>query len=601
MRDPAQLQLRFGDDLLRHEDSFAAWKCKAKEIAENASNPTARLHLAQALCGCALTAYWQEVCEQHRCPWEIHNPSVPLEALDGETFAVSHAAGASAAKFSILHAGYLISSFYTAMLPKEIRSELGAYYTPPALAERLMDMVTEAGFDWEKGRILDPACGGGAFLAHAALRMRKTLSNASPTLVLHNITTRLHGFEIDPFAAWLSQVLVEVALLDLCKRANKRLPDVVQTGNALAMAVDSQRQYDLVIGNPPYGKITLSEAQRRLYQRSLYGHANLYGLFTDLAIRWVKPDGIIGYVTPTSFLGGQYFKALRNLLQREAPPLKMDFITERQGVFEDVLQETMLSVYKRGIKKKRLVTVDFLSPNGHEKPVSVKEVGKFVLPTDEENPWFLPRDREHIRVLKKATSMPHRLIDYGFSVNTGQLVWNRHKTQLRNDRGKECYPLIWAESVTPEGEFNFSALRRNHRPYFHVYKGQGYLVTKESCVLVQRTTAKEQKRRLIATLLPVEFIEKYGGVVVENHLNMIRPSENKQGISPDIIAAILYTKTLDIALRCISGSVAISAFELNALPMPSPEQMKTLKRLLRSKAGRDKIDKAVAQIYGLDR
>jgi adenine-specific DNA-methyltransferase len=170
--------------------------------------------------------------------------------------------------------------------------------------------------------------------------------------------------------------------------------------------------------------------------------------------------------------------------------------------------------------------------------------------------------------------MPHRLSDYGFSVNTGQLVWNRHKTQLRSDRGKECYPPIWAESVTADGEFNFSAVRRNHRPYLHVYSGQGHLVTREPCVLVQRTTAKEQKRRLIAALLPVEFIGKHSGVVVENHLNMIRSSGKKPDISLDVITAILNTKTLDIAFRCISGTVAVSAFELNTLPMPSAEQMK---------------------------
>ena len=41
---------------------------------------------------------------------------------------------------------------------------------------------------------------------------------------------------------------------------------------------------------------------RRRYRRSLYGHANQYGVFTDLALRWTVPGGVIAYVTPTSFL-----------------------------------------------------------------------------------------------------------------------------------------------------------------------------------------------------------------------------------------------------------------------------------------------------------
>jgi len=601
MSYPSQLRLGFAEIPTRKHVSFAAWKSFAKDIAEKVSDPAARLQLAQAFCGSTLTGYWQEICKENGCPWDIRTPPIPFEPLDSPVFSASRDAGVAAAGLPVLQAGYVISSFYTAMLPEKTRSELGAYYTPPTLAERLMDMVTEAGFDWGKERILDPACGGGAFLAHAALRMKKTFAVADSAFVLRNITTRLHGFEIDPFAAWLSQVLLEAALLDICRGANKRLPDVVLTGNALAIPVDTQKPYDLVVGNPPYGKITLPEKQRSQYKRSLYGHANLYGVFTDLAVRWVRPGGIIGYVTPTSFLGGQYFKELRSLLLEEAPPVKMDFVSERQGVFEDVLQETVLSVYKRSGKRRRTVSVDFLRPNGNERQVTVLKAGKFALPAQGREPWLLPREREHLALLKKVASMPHRLRDYGFSISTGQLVWNRHKKQLKNDRGNGCYPLIWAESVTAEGSFNFSAVRRNHQPFLHVYAGQRYLVTKKPCVLVQRTTAKEQKRRLIAALLPEEFIEKYGGVVVENHLNMIRSSEDKPGISPKVITAILNTKTLDFAFRCISGSVAVSAYELNALPMPSPEQMKALERLLKLEAARDKIEETVARIYGVDR
>ena len=348
MRDPAQMEFGFRDILSAEGCAFAKCKDVAKGVAEGISDPTKRHHVAQAFCGSSLNHYWQEICDRHRCSWKIRTPPSLLELPDAATFCLSRVAGTAAARFPVLQAGYLISSLYTAMLPEGVRSALGAYYTPPALAERLMDMVTEAGFDWNNGRILDPACGGGAFLAHTALRMVKTLKTADPAFILCGVATRLHGLEIDPFAAWLSQVLLEVALFDICLKTNRRLPDdVVEVANALSLPVENRSRYDLVIGNPPYGRITLSEPQRSLYKRSLYGHANLYGLFTDLALRWVKPGGIIGYVTPTSFLGGQYFKALRGLLLREAPPVKMDFITERQRIFEDVLQETMLSVYKR--------------------------------------------------------------------------------------------------------------------------------------------------------------------------------------------------------------------------------------------------------------
>ncbi len=599
MSSLAQIQFDFSDTLKREGGSFPVLKAMAKGVAENEPEITARLHLAQVFCGVALNSYWQGVCKSYDSSWEIRTPPIPLDINSDAILSLASTAGTVASAFPILEAGYLLSSLYTVMLPEEMRSTLGAYYTPPVLVERLLDMVTENGFDWGQGRILDPACGGGAFLAPAAIRMLKTFNTADPAFIMRNITTRLHGFEIDPFAAWMSLVLLEVAMLSTCLQATKRLPNVVETGNALTMPVNSQTSYDLVIGNPPYGKITLIESLRQSYKRSLYGHANLYGMFTDLAIRWTKSRGVIGYVTPTSFLGGQYFKSLRALLKKEAPPLAMDFVTERQGVFEDVLQETMLTVFRRTSGKSSPVTVHFLKPNGDDKPVQVQEVGKFKLPVKGEDPWFLPRDTEHAALIKKLVSMSHRLSDYGFSVHTGQLVWNRHKEQLRTDQGKECYPLIWAESVTPEGGFNFRAVRRNHQPYFHVHSGQDHLMIRESCILVQRTTAKEQKKRLIAALLPQEFVKKYRGVVVENHLNMIKPLPGKALFSPVIIAALLNTKALDLAFRCISGSVAVSAYELNALPLPSPEQLKVVETLLKDGTPPETFEKVVNRIYGV--
>lgn len=600
MGNLAQIQLDFDDILTGGDISFATWKAVAKGLAESEPDGTARVHLARAFCASALTTYWQQVCKQRDCTWEVRTPPVSVDVPTNAILSLAQATGVAAAVCPLLHAGYLISSLYTVMLPEERRATLGAYYTPPVLVERLLDMVTEAGFDWGKGRILDPACGGGAFLAPAAIRMLQTFSATDPAFVLRNITTRLHGFEIDPFAAWISLVVLEVALLDICRQANKRLPDLVERGDALTIPVDNQKTFDLVIGNPPYGKVTLNESQRQHYKRSLYGHANLYGLFTDLAVRWVKPGGVIGYVTPTSFLGGQYFKALRGLLKKEAPPVAMDFITERQGVFEDVLQETMLTVFQRTGGSDKPVTVHFLKPNGNEKPVLVQEVGKFKLPAKGEEPWFLPRDPEHSVLLEKLVSMPHRLADYGFSVHTGQLVWNRHKGQLRAEKGKGCYPLIWAESVTAEGGFNFSAVRRNHTPCFQLPRGQDHLLTRCACVLVQRTTAKEQKRRLIAALLPETFVKSHGGVVVENHLNMIKPIPRKALVSSATISTLLNTKALDLAFRCISGSVAVSAYELNTLPLPSPEQIKAIEKLIQSGTSQKIIESLIARIYGVE-
>ena len=162
-----------------------------------------------------------------------------------------------------------------------------------------------------------------------------------------SIWCRLHGFERDSFAAWLSQVCLDAALRDLCGEAGERLRSVVRVYDSSEQAPAGEG-FDLVVGNSPYGRITLSPELCRKFRRSLFGHANLYGVFTDLALRFTRPGGVIAYVTPMSFPSGECFKALRGLLGWEAPPASIDFIGKRKGVFADVLQETLLGAYRRG-------------------------------------------------------------------------------------------------------------------------------------------------------------------------------------------------------------------------------------------------------------
>src|SRR5213593_2891394 len=122
---------------------------------------------------------------------------------------------------------------------------------------------------------------------------------------------------------------------------------MVNARDALEISAEKPEQFDLVIGNPPYGRVTLKPGQRDCFRESLFGHANLYGIFTELAVRLTKSGGLIAYVTPTSLLGGEYFKNLRKLLSKRAPLQRLDFVHDREGVFNGVLQETMLAVFAR--------------------------------------------------------------------------------------------------------------------------------------------------------------------------------------------------------------------------------------------------------------
>jgi adenine-specific DNA-methyltransferase len=119
------------------------------------------------------------------------------------------------------------------------------------------------------------------------------------------------------------------------------------------------------------------------------------------------------------------------------------------------------------------------------------------------------------------------------------------------------------------------------------------------CVLLQRTTAKEQDKRLIAAALPETLIQEGKGVVIENHLNMIIPIIKNPLVSLHVLAAFLNSKAVNDAFRTISGSVAVSAFELESLPLPEPEKLSKLSGLIESKADNMTIELECYNIYNI--
>jgi adenine-specific DNA-methyltransferase len=563
-------------------------------------NTSQRLAFARAFCERAIRRYWYASVQGSDDLGGILGCPVGAGDLDEAAALWAERAGEAASQLPAPLAAYTLSTLYAFLMPDQRRSADGVFYTPPALVEELLVVLDHAGVRWHSCRMLDPAAGGGAFIVAAAGRMVSALraNGASSEDVIAHIGDHLSGVELDPFSAWMCRVFLDAVLWVDCRASGTRVGEVVHVRNAIGLPEGWCGGFDLVIGNPPYGRVTLDPGTRSRFARSLFGHANLYGIFTDLGVRLCRPDGIVAYVMPASFLGGEYFKALRTTLMAEAPLISVGFVTDRGGVFHEVLQETVLAVFRRGAEP-RPVAVRSVQPLSLDAPCRVVPIATVPLGALATGaPWKLPRTLADARLLRWAGSLPFRIADYGLTVSTGPLVWNRHKAQLSDERAKGCFPLVWAESVLPKGEFAFRAERRNHKPYFRVLPGQNHLLLNEPAVLVQRTTAKEQQRRIQAALLPASFVAENGAVVVENHVNIVRPKHGRSRVPLEAVVALLNSDVVDSIFRCTSGSVAVSAYELESLPVPPPESMNHLHLLLKSGASTTAVESFLRQAYG---
>jgi hypothetical protein len=81
---------------------------------------------------------------------------------------------------------------------------------------------------------------------------------------------------------------------------------------------DSLEQFDFVIGNPPYVSIySLSESEKHQFRAAYataHGRFDLYLLFFERALKSLKPDGRITFITPEKFLYVSTALPLRRML-----------------------------------------------------------------------------------------------------------------------------------------------------------------------------------------------------------------------------------------------------------------------------------------------
>ena len=114
----------------------------------------------------------------------------------------------------------LLKKLYHYLLPREIRHDLGEYYTPDWLAEHVISLTLgDADVGNWKRRILDPACGSGTFLVILIKQMRQRAVDAgvNPSELLQEILANVIGFDLNPLAVIAARTNYLFALGDLLR------------------------------------------------------------------------------------------------------------------------------------------------------------------------------------------------------------------------------------------------------------------------------------------------------------------------------------------------------------------------------------------------
>ena len=212
-------------------------------------------------------------------------------------------------------------------------------------------------------RVLDPACGSGAFLTQVfdflwerwrvlkeetyklvtpydqqlkALAARSGQSiglmdrpyrewEIKKTIVSQNIygvDLNPESVEITKLALWLKTASKTETLANLddhVRQGNSLVSDPAITEHAFDWDTEfNGLRFDVVVGNPPYVRQELIGRDQKEYLINKYtvgnGTADLYVYFYEQSVSLVRGGGHIGYITPNKFIKAGYGKALRQHL-----------------------------------------------------------------------------------------------------------------------------------------------------------------------------------------------------------------------------------------------------------------------------------------------
>lgn len=445
---------------------------------------------------------------------------------------------------------YWVGCFYTLLLSPDQRKKQSAYFTPPEIARHLLRLMEEQGVDFRKASLLDPAAGGAAFLSMVAARMKELgCSN-------RDILNRITGIEIDPKLAELARTLI-AERLGVASVPEKTL----LAGDALRTKLG--RTFDVVMANPPYGRVFPSQIGAYDYAQVCHpGRINKYALFVDLSLKHVKRGGHVGLAIPSSFIAGPLYSNLRRAIRTRSVVKVLGHIECRE-LFVDVTQDVSLLVLEKAVSGKVAEPRSAITFGRIDKGGQWQICPSITLPSQHEAGWLLPCT--HGGSQGGAT-----LEDYGCKLSSGYFVWNRERHRMSKRRySRDWVPLFWACNIRPDEPCRPNA-KDGRGTDFVRFERDNPVIIRGPSVLIQRTTNTKQQRRIIAACVSKAPVLSRG-YTSENHTIVLRPA--RADVDLALVCRLLNTEAVDRRYRQLSGTASISTILLRGLDLPTPQSL----------------------------
>jgi len=274
-----------------------------------------------------------------------------------------------------------LSVSITKNLDKATKKSNGIYFTPHSIIKNILDFI-QVYSKLNKLKIknvLEPSCGSCQFVNY--------------------IDKILKNINIDA---------IELNYSIFLKIQNLKYNNHVEITNKDFLQFNTEKKYDLIIGNPPYYVMKKNEIDK-YYNQFYEGRPNIYVPFIVKSLSMLKNKGILSFVLPNNFLNCYYYNKLRYYIHNNFRILKIKIYNETSYI--ETGQETCS------------ITLQKLNPK-NEDFVFVK------------NDFIIFNSQENIKKIKNLYHNTTTISDLGFNVSVGSVVWNQVKNYLTNDSTK---------------------------------------------------------------------------------------------------------------------------------------------------------------------
>jgi type I restriction-modification system DNA methylase subunit len=330
----------------------------------------------------------------------------------------------------------LISKELTSKLSKIVKKNNGIYFTPPSCVNNNIKLLQP--YLENTINVLEPSCGSCEYIT--------ILHKLFPDLIIT-------GIEYN-----------ETIYQSILQLNN----DKINIKNIDYLKYETDVKYDLIIGNPPYFVMKKEDVDKS-YHKYFEGRPNIFILFIIKSIKMLNDDGILSFILPKNFLNCLYYDKTRKYIGKHFQILNI--IECNDDKYIETQQDTIILIIQKTI-----------NCNNTE----------FIL---EINNYTIFANQDNSKKINKLYKNSKSLLELGFKVTVGNVVWNQCKDLLTDDETKTR--LIYSSDIenntlikkkySNDYKKNFINKKGINRPMIVINRGYGVGEYKFNYCLIDET------------------------------------------------------------------------------------------------------------------